>query len=448
MSDHLSDWHAFRDQIVHPASVLKPADLERARANLARHAWARRMLEDMQSSVAATLAEGPEHVARMIPTTTPGGVLFTNCPACEGNTIHGAYNSPAHNLVVVDEAEQRTTERGGSLHLYDVTPHVKVAECSSAAYEQAHLYRRTCVRVDHGAQGAYLLDIFRVAGGQIHDYVFHGLHSDFARTGIALPTTDGPAPYGIHSVRRGTATAPWRLRWTMPEVGFSAWALPLESEEVLIGNGWGERGWGHFNTPDKKVEVPYVIWRRTGDALASTFLTVFEAHRGEPLVTGIELVQTEGDAVVVEVQMAHGADILLAALTSEPRTLQTSRGPLETDGTLTVASTGFLYLAGGTLARCRERQVALPAGRLTGAIREIVDGNQDSYLVVDGFPEDALAGVIGRTVLVDDGVSTTGYAVQHSARDHEATRLYTKRYGQGYDVQGGVSWTIIFSATA
>src|SRR5262249_8713345 len=163
---------------------------------------------------------------------------------------------------------------------------------------------------------------------------------------IALEAAEASAPYGIWNARYGTAVAPWQLTWALDgEVSFTAWALPEAGESVLIGDGWGERGWGHFNTLDKKVDVPYVVRRRRGDAWASAFGGVCEAPRGQPLVTGLTRLPVGGDAVALAVRTRLGMDVLVAALTSEPRTLTTARGALETDGLLTVSSPGFLYLA-------------------------------------------------------------------------------------------------------
>jgi hypothetical protein len=211
--------------------------------------------------------------------------------------------TPAHNLVVVDEAEQRATERGGTLHHFDAAPaampgapSVKVVDCSSAAYAQAPLYRRRCILVDHGPAGAYLVDVFWVRGGATHDYLFHGPVPGFEADAIALTPGSGPAPYGLTNVHTARPQHPWRLTWRLNErARFTAWALPADAEEVIVGDGWGERGWGHFNTPDKKVDVPYVIRRRAGTGgaggavLASTFVSVFETYEGTPLVTAVRL---------------------------------------------------------------------------------------------------------------------------------------------------------------
>lgn len=103
------------------------------------------------------------------------------------------YRTGAHNLVTMDGKEQERKGRGGSFHLYAVMPRVKVMEASSTAYSQATEYRRTCIQVDHAEHGAYLVDIFRVAGGRKREYVFHGPGNDYEVQGLELAPASGQA---------------------------------------------------------------------------------------------------------------------------------------------------------------------------------------------------------------------------------------------------------------
>lgn len=114
----------------------------------------------------------------------------------------------AHNTVLVDGADQRGGGRGGSFHLFAVTPRLKAMEASSLAYPKATVYRRTCVQVDHGTAGSYVLDIFRAAGGTRRDYVFHGPASACEVTGIA------PAA----AAAGGPRTVPFVIRLQLPQV--------------------------------------------------------------------------------------------------------------------------------------------------------------------------------------------------------------------------------------
>ncbi len=353
--------------------------------------------------------------------------------------------TPAHNLVVVDESDQRTEGRLGSLHLFDVGPYVKVIDCSSAAYEQADLYRRACLLINHGRDGCYLVDIFSVSGGKTHDYLFHGPIPGVDAGGITLSPADGPAPYDIQNVQCAKTGGPWHLTWQMDAaVRFRAWALPGAGEDVIIGEGWGERGWGHFNTPDKKVDVPYVVRRRTGEAPVSVFVSVFEVYGGAPLVTGLRRMAVSGEGVGLEVETRLGKDVIVGALTPELRQIETSKGALETDGRFTVASPGFLYLAEGTEARFGKREVTLDSGRLEGDMGEVVNGNDASYFVAAGLPDaDRL---LDRVVLVDNGESTTGYQVRGVDTVDGEGRIYTKQDGRGYDIEGGKTWAAPLSA--
>jgi hypothetical protein len=94
----------------------------------------------------------------------------------------------AHNLVMVNEQGQRHRGRGGSFHLFATLPGIKAMEASSTAYNRADLYRRTCVQVAH-LEGSYLADIFRVRGGSVREYVFHGPHNDYESAGLDFART-------------------------------------------------------------------------------------------------------------------------------------------------------------------------------------------------------------------------------------------------------------------
>ena len=84
------------------------------------------------------------------------------------------YRTFAHNTVMVDGRDQISAGRGGEFLFFSPNGPLKVMEAESQAYPQAGIYRRTVAQVEHGPGRNYVLDIFRVAGGAQHDYVFHG----------------------------------------------------------------------------------------------------------------------------------------------------------------------------------------------------------------------------------------------------------------------------------
>ena len=75
-----------------PSTLFKPQDLEVARMNIERHAWARRFLEDLLASIAVIPHLTPDDLIQWIPRETPNSELFTMCPACEAAPVHGHYS--------------------------------------------------------------------------------------------------------------------------------------------------------------------------------------------------------------------------------------------------------------------------------------------------------------------------------------------------------------------
>ncbi len=129
--------------------------------------------------------------------------------------------SGAHNLVMVDGEDQKTVGRAGSFHLFAITPHVKATEASSNAYDKAPLYRRTCIQIDHGEAGSYLVDIFRLRTGAKCQYVFHGPGNDFESQGLNFASTAQPRPQ-----------VPFALRFQLSQVS-GIFVDGVEIREIL-----------------------------------------------------------------------------------------------------------------------------------------------------------------------------------------------------------------------
>ncbi len=99
------------------------------------------------------------------------------------HTVMAAYsrNSLGHNLVVVDEQDQRSAGTNPPADGYLVAQarlgnEVQYVEAGGeGAYPgRTRLYRRAVVLVTTAGGDAYALDLFRVAGGRRHDWVIHG----------------------------------------------------------------------------------------------------------------------------------------------------------------------------------------------------------------------------------------------------------------------------------
>src|SRR5215207_10607802 len=80
-----ADWTKYRTTVIHPTLAITPADLNRAKENARRYAWAKNYVAGVIQAGEGLLKRieaDPKFIESMIPTTTPGDPLFTPCPAC------------------------------------------------------------------------------------------------------------------------------------------------------------------------------------------------------------------------------------------------------------------------------------------------------------------------------------------------------------------------------
>ncbi|KAH0787383.1 Heparinase II/III-like protein [Histomonas meleagridis] len=92
------------------------------------------------------------------------------------------YDTYVHNTVLIDSNNQIQEGRGGNISLYVTIPNVKVIQASSKAYTQCDIYNRTVIQIENN-NSSYLVDIFRVKGGNIQQYVFHGVDYNYTLKG-------------------------------------------------------------------------------------------------------------------------------------------------------------------------------------------------------------------------------------------------------------------------
>ncbi len=226
-----------------------------------------------------------------------------------------AKQTASHNLVVVDEQRQMQAPggSGGSLLLTADMPGLKAVEAeASAAYlaQGVDRYQRMVALVGSGGD-RYLVDVFRVNGGSQHDYMLHALSDDVAVEGVdlgeplegslagpeyrwgAMQGNDGdmkghpnkpywnPPPgngYGfLMNPRRGEASGAWEATWQIDparEARLRAIGLPESGTELITARAPGI----YPHLPN----AAYVCARRTGEDLASTWVTILEPTERPP----------------------------------------------------------------------------------------------------------------------------------------------------------------------
>ncbi len=399
-------------------------------------------------------------------------------------------NTIAHNTVVVDRAPQ-TTNWGGHPIFFKTLPGFSAGEVRSEdVYPQCDTYARTVALVAVGDGGeAYALDIFRVRGGSEHLLSFHATPGDPEVTGLHLveqgggtyagpdvpfgprPSADIPLGFSwLYDVARDTAPPDdWSVDWHVPDGYRGARAADdihlryhhlTPSTEVALAHG---------DPPQNKAGNPrrlrYVLARRTGaESLTSTFISVHESWRAQPLIRSVERLDAgmdaEGfDAVAVRIELADGATDYLVSCRGD---LPMSAGDLRFAGRL-----GFIRvragqveraaLIGGTELALGEFRLTVPAPAFTGTVvRMDRDMEGDGRIWVDtDLPTDGT--LTGQSIIIEnDDVRNACYTIERAEREGELTMLSLGRvsfvrdfvdrndYSRGYiyNFEEGAAFTI------
>lgn len=231
------------------------------------------------------------------------------------HTVVSAYsrNSLAHNLVVVDGQDQRTSGTeppadGALVASARLGPDVQYVEArGEGAYPGlARLYRRALVLVAAPDGGAYAVDIFRVAGGTRHDWVLHGS----ADEDMELLTSLATETFRPNLLPEGTEFRPWKdeygrnilggvnnsyglFRDVRCAGGDQTWSASMEGTEgigvqtTVLDQPGTEVFLGRIPSVRRAQEdssrvydywMPCLLARREGKDLASTFAAVHQAY--------------------------------------------------------------------------------------------------------------------------------------------------------------------------
>ncbi|MBT3376122.1 MAG: hypothetical protein HN742_07205 [Lentisphaerae bacterium] len=274
-------------------------------------------------------------------------------------------SAASHNTVFVDGRNQRRSSKGDVVVFAD-TPTSQIVQMRDLGpYPTLTDYRRTVVLVgqpDDANAPRYLVDVFHVAGGSMHDYLLHAQAREdvspavLAVEGLRLQAAEASASLldltpgareregyeHITDLRTGQVTQPWEARWNAGgerNLVLRLIRLPQSSETVFVGQAPGHRK-GSIRTNTRKLTK--LICRRQGqENLRSAFTSVIEAHpNGQRQITGAARCETqgneEGDVVAVEVTHDRGRDLIIVAC--EPGLVSVSGRGVALDGRVAVVS--------------------------------------------------------------------------------------------------------------
>jgi len=246
----------------------------------------------------------------------------------------------SHNTVIVDGRDQSRPAVGKAV-FHHLNGRVEGVEAvASKVYPNVHEYRRTLVLVADSTHPPILLDIFRVRGGSTHDWSFHAETPRLEVPGVPLAQGNplGKAgPYQLLTkIRSGMTDDPWTAVWRWEDgTGLRVWMAGVEGTQVNVATAPGQR-----TKQQEGRELPFLIVRRTGPELTSTFVAVHEPFREEPAVVVVRLAQCEPQAVgwpvIVEMVVRGKTWWIGSKLSTDPWTGVPTGERLLDDGRLTV----------------------------------------------------------------------------------------------------------------
>ena len=205
---------------------------------------------------------------------------------------------PCHYIVEIDE-KRSANKKSGYLDFFAAGAKVRVMQAHAEAIYPgvAEAYRRTFAMIDCGTE-SFLVDLFRVRGGQVHDYHFHGLpFGEFTTAGLEHVATQekgtllgediawgadessNPSGYDfLRNVRRYKAGGVWAATWVGREDCRLSWWMPAYPEVIVCD---GEPPY----KPDYPETMEFLLVRDR--AVESVFPAVIAPSQGEDLVTNV-----------------------------------------------------------------------------------------------------------------------------------------------------------------
>ena len=347
--------------------------------------------------------------------------------------------TPAHNWVIIDEADQIREGRGGDLNHFAVIPDAwKLADVSSGAYPEASLYRRAVMLCEH-SEYHYILDLFTVQGGNTQDLLLHGPSMDCKIENASVTKHHDKLPYQLENPYALTHKKGFSVSWVGNDQEIFTVSVPENNhakERIFRADGWGQR-----SATDVGATLPYFLRRHEGNE-SYTFVSIYSSATKKPFVaSSICWQSTDGNMIVCEVTTKSGnKDILLYRFGTGESVVDTPYGPVSYDGTaawiknLGTDSKIFLY-GGGTLTI---------GGNTWKSDAQTITGKVESY-DEKGFtisvPFEVAAQWVNKTIFIHREGRKTGYQIKQIRKEKQLVYIITwDENGEGFAFASGDTW--------
>lgn len=361
----------------------------------------------------------------------------------------------SHNTVVVDFENQYAgadPASDGALQLFDVLDadfQVVMVDNPQVYPGRVEQYSRLLALVGLGADDAYVVDAFRVKGGQQHDYFLHGsadvpqtlsvtgpqgpLETEPVETMLPEDFPDWRAPEGEHhgswAAQRGYAYGFLKdgvvanLSPGVVTADFTYEGRPLatrvylavgEHDQLYSGLNPQVRPAGNDDSKLPDYYRPYIMLGRFPAAAGSLFVSVIEPRAETARIRSVEAINTRGEGRAVAVTTDEFTDIIglyASDLTGSALGREFSMtGPI---GRLRIV--GDEVIAAYSTGNTEWGEFALKAEARTAKLTATMVGGGGGALCVDADWTDP-APPPGSVVIVDHGDGFThGYTVKSVA---------------------------------
>lgn len=397
----------------------------------------------------------------------------------------------AHNTVVVDSEDMKVTDQskhGGNIEVFSPqNGDVQVTRASQEnAYSQTDEYMREpwLIQFHEATNGeGYVLDLFRVSGGDRHEYTLQGDANHDAGFESDLPFSEyGPylLPEGVEvrepETEKDTGSAEGHYygyiyvrdvkKTDITDGRYDLTLVTEDSEEEkakmkitgLVDSGDHELFIGmspslratrlHGKSMDNNNEavkymMPKMVLRREGNDLSSQFITAMEPYNSDetPQIENIEKLEidegVEGD-IAVQVTYGNITDIILSSV--DPSV------PLVVGDTKLEGKMGMirlkddkvqdLYLVGGNLLE-KDGVKVTDQGSITGTINDVMrraEGeSMDAFIVDTKVPEEMKGNYI--IVTHPDG-KKHGYKIKNIDNENSRTMIEIDEMDPGFSITG------------
>ena len=248
-------------------------------------------------------------------------------------------NTINHNTVTVNKTRQQGNAPGVVRHFVDVEGLRAVDIDAPTTYADLKTYRRCLMQIETGRDDGYLVDVFRVQGGAHHAYSLHGPPGRFELvSGTFTPPATGTlagADVEVGALHDDPVRGKPGYKGTYYGYVGSGYRHFVNVQRLTGGSFVGR--WQHARDEGARLQIrtllqpgqellladaqvspvkykdliKYVLVRREGEDLDSTFVSVIEPFRKEASVTAVTQLDVPAPAIALQIDRTGGRDVIV-----------------------------------------------------------------------------------------------------------------------------------------